>query len=80
MNMSYMMEMEIKSQSEIIESLVKKYIVNYCVLMDIPLEISKISIIASGSSYNAGVFGKYFFESIPNVETSVEYASEVANS
>ena len=60
--MSYVMETEINSQATIIENLINRYIINYCVLMDIPIEIKRISIVASGSSYNAGVFGKYFFE------------------
>lgn len=80
MNMSYVMEAEIISQGEIIESLIKKYVLNYCVLMDIPLEVRRISIVAAGSSYNAGVFGKNFFENISSVETTVNYASEIVNS
>ena len=80
MNMSYVMEAEIISQGEIIENLIKRYIVNYSVLMDVPLEIKRISIVAAGSSYNAGVFGKNFFENISQVETNVNYASEVVNS
>lgn len=80
MNMSYMMETEINSQSEILGNLIEKYILNYCVLMDIPLKISRIVIVGSGSSYNAGLFGKSFFENISDVETNVEYASEIANS
>ena len=78
--MSYVMEAEIYSQGQIIEDLIRKYAINYCILMDIPIDVKRISIIAAGSSYNAGVFGKYFFEGISNVETCVNYASEVANS
>ncbi len=72
------MESEIYSQAQIIENLIKKYIVNYCVLADVPLDIARISIVAAGSSYNAGIFGKYFFENIAGIETCVNYASEVA--
>ncbi|MBQ4647218.1 MAG: SIS domain-containing protein [Candidatus Gastranaerophilales bacterium] len=78
--MSYVMETEINSQATIIENLINRYIINYCVLMDIPIEIKRISIIASGSSYNAGVFGKYFFENISNIPTSVDFASELIGS
>ena len=73
------MEQEINSQGEILENLIKRYITNYCVLVDIPVRIKRIVIIGSGSSYNAGLFGKYFFENICQVKTSVEYASEIAN-
>ena len=59
--MSYMMESEINSQAEIIENLINRYIVNYCVLVDIPLNIKKITLVASGSSYNASMLAKYFF-------------------
>ena len=79
MNMSYVMETEINSQGQVIDNLTTKYIVNYCVLMDIPLQVNQIVIIASGSSYNAAMYGKNFFEGISKVQTSVEYASEVAN-
>lgn len=77
MNMSYVMESEINSQGRIIENLINKYIINYCVLLDIPKNIKRIVIIASGSSYNAGIFGKYFFENIAQVPCSVEFSSEV---
>lgn len=80
MNMSYVMETEINSQGTIIENLIKRYVVNYCVLIDIALNIKRIVIVASGSSYNAGIFGKYFFENIAQVPCSVEYASEFISS
>ena len=75
MNMSYVMETEINSQGTIIENLINRYVVNYCVLMDVPLEVQRIVIVASGSSYNAGVYGKYFFENISKIPVSIEYAS-----
>ncbi len=74
------MEKEINSQVNIIENLVKKYIVNYCVIADIPMGIRKVVFVASGSSYNASLFGKYFFEQIANIPSSVEFASEFLNS
>lgn len=80
MNMSYMMEFEINSQGVILENLINKHIENYCILMDVPPDVKRIVMVASGSSYNAALLGKYFFENISNIETSVEYASEFANS
>ena len=41
MNMSYMMETEINSQADIIENLVNRHLINYCVLMDIPLDVKR---------------------------------------
>ncbi|MBR2068236.1 MAG: SIS domain-containing protein [Candidatus Gastranaerophilales bacterium] len=78
--MSYMMEFEINSQGVILENLINTYIKNYCVLMDIPLVIKRAVIVASGSSYNAGLLGKYFFENIANIEAGIEFASEFCKS
>lgn len=80
MNMSYMMESEINSQTDILGNLVEKYIVNYCIMLDIPVEIKRVVIVGSGSSYNAGLFAKSFFRNIADTEATVEYASEIANS
>lgn len=74
--MSYLMEKEINSQGELLEGLINKYIKNYCFLINLPLNFERVVIVASGSSYNAGLLGKYFFENIANVECSVEFASE----
>lgn len=73
------MEEEIKSQADVIQRLIDKYIVNYCFILNLPLEIKRVVIVASGSSYNAGLFGKYFFENISNVECCVEYSAEFSN-
>ena len=77
--MSYLMEEEINSQSEIIQKLIDEYVINYCFMPKLPLDVKRIVIVASGSSYNAGLFGKYFFENIANVACSIEYASEFSN-
>lgn len=76
MNMACMMEKEINSQGLIIKNLVERFVKNYCVLMDIPLVIKRITLVASGSSYNAALCSKYFFENISRIATNVEYASE----
>ena len=68
---NYIMETEINSQGSIIEKLINKYIKNYCILITLPLVVKKIIIVASGSSYNAGLMGKYFFENIAKTSTSV---------
>lgn len=79
MNMNCAMEKEINSQGLIIKNLIDKYIKNYCILMDLPLLIRRITLVASGSSYNAALCAKYFFENISLLPVSVEYASEFAN-
>lgn len=37
---------------------------------------SHITIVACGSSWNAGLLGKYYIEELTNIKVSVEYASE----
>jgi glucosamine--fructose-6-phosphate aminotransferase (isomerizing) len=39
-------------------------------------DISRISIIACGTSYNAGFFGKYLFEMLSGIHVDVDFASE----
>jgi glucosamine--fructose-6-phosphate aminotransferase (isomerizing) len=39
-------------------------------------EIKKVSIIACGTSYHAGLVGKYFIESLAQIPVDIEYASE----
>jgi len=39
-------------------------------------DISRILIIACGTSYHAGLIGRYYFEEIAGLPTEVEYASE----
>ena len=39
-------------------------------------EIQRIIIVACGTSYYAGLVGKYYFEELSRIPTSVEYASE----
>lgn len=46
-----------------------------CHLPD-PVEISRILIIACGTSYHAGLVGRHYFEEIASIPTVVEYASE----
>lgn len=70
------MEREIIEQTPLIAGLIQKYVQTYAVVVDMPMNIKNIKIIASGSSYNCGLLGKKFFELISKVDTSVEFASE----
>ena len=76
--MNYMMEKEITEQSDIIGSLIEKYIVDNKINYSIDTEFCDIVLVASGSSYNAAVVSKHFFENISKIKVSVEYASEFA--
>ncbi len=74
------MENEINCQKDIILKLADKYIIGDDIILDVPKEVSEIKIIASGSSHNAALVGKYFFESISDIASSTEFAAEFANS
>jgi glucosamine--fructose-6-phosphate aminotransferase (isomerizing) len=41
-----------------------------------PKDVDKVKIVACGTSYHAGLIGKYIIESIASVDTTVEMASE----
>lgn len=70
------MEMEILEQSRVIGAMIEKYVQNYVVMLDMPLIVRDIKIIASGSSYNCGQICKKFFEEIASVNVEVEFSGE----
>lgn len=70
------MEMEILEQSGIIGSLISRNIENYVVLLDMPLIVRQIKIVASGSSYNCALVAKTFFEKIARTDTEVIFSGE----
>ena len=70
------MEQEILEQPAVIAALIDKYVKNYVLVLDIPLNVDNIKIIASGSSYNCALLGKRFFELISGVKTDVEFSGE----
>lgn len=70
------MEIEILEQSMVVGALIEKYVKNYAVVLDMPLDVKNIKIIASGSSYNCAFIGRKFFEIISGIDTSVEFSGE----
>ncbi len=70
------MELEILEQPAIIDAFINKYIKNYVLLLDVPVNIKNIKIVASGSSYNCGLLGKKFFEDIAQIDTKTEFSGE----
>lgn len=71
------MAKEIAEQSNIIRKILETHLQNneitgFCNINN----FEKICIIASGTSKNAANFGKYYFEQISKITTTVEYASE----
>ena len=71
------METEIFEQSEVLDNLLKTHVndSNY-ILFDIPTDVSKIVMIASGSSYHCARFAADLFGNIAGMEARAIYSSE----
>lgn len=74
---------EIYEQPRVVEDCLRGRLDNYHVKLggledfkDRFKKVSSITILACGSSYYAGLIGKYYFEEFCNIRTNVEYASE----
>ena len=71
-------EKEIKQQPQIIKSILKKHLKNDVISgFDDIKNFKKITLIASGTSKNAGDFAAYYFEQIAKIPSKVEFASEI---
>lgn len=71
------MENEIFEQSEILDHLLKTHISddNY-ILIDLPSDIEKIVLVASGSSYHCARYAADLFGNIAGIEARAMYSSE----
>ena len=75
---NYMLK-EINEQPRIVKNILNGIVLNkdQQVLGDIDWNgISKVSIIACGSSYNAGMVAKYWFETYAQISVDIDFASE----
>ena len=73
------MEKEIFQQSDIIFELIRKYVKkDYSINIDIPENVLKIALIASGSSYHSATIAANFLREKVHCEAQSYYASEVA--
>jgi glucosamine--fructose-6-phosphate aminotransferase (isomerizing) len=71
-------EKEIKQQPIVLAKILEKYLKNGQVSGFPKISgFERITLIASGTSKNAGDFGAYFFEQIAHIPAKVEYASEI---
>ena len=76
------LEKEINETSLVAKSIISRYIKNNKIdfsshsFIHILPYISHINILGCGSSYNVGLIGKYLFESLSGISTSVSIASE----
>ena len=71
------MEVEIYEQANVLENLIRTHVNdNDYILFDIPTDVEKIVIVASGSSYNCARYTADLFGNIANIEARAIYSSE----
>ncbi len=71
------METEIFEQADVLENLLNTHVNdNNYILFDIPVDVQKIIIVASGSSYNCARFAADLFGNIAGMEAAAIYSSE----
>lgn len=71
------METEIFEQANVLENLLNTHVNdNNYILFDIPSDIKKVVIVASGSSYHCARFAADLFGNIANIEARAIYSSE----
>lgn len=72
------METEIYEQPDVIFELIRKYVKkDYSVNIDLPENVSKVALIASGSSYHSATIAANFLRTYVHCEAQSYYASEV---
>ncbi len=73
------MEKEILQQADVIFELIRKYVKkDYSINIDVPENITKIALIASGSSYHSATIVANFLREKVHCEAQSYYASEVS--
>ncbi len=73
------MESEIYSQPDVVFEIIRKYVKkDYSVNIELPENIKKIALIASGSSYHSAAIAAYFLRGKVHCDAQSYYASEIA--
>ncbi len=76
-NQKSSMEKEIFEQADVLDNLLKTHVNdNNYILFDIPTDISKIIMVASGSSYHCARFAADLFGNVAGMEARAIYSSE----
>ena len=71
------MEQEIFEQSNVLENLLQTHVNdNNYILFDIPTDIKKVVLVASGSSYHCARYAADLFGNVANIEARAIYSSE----
>ncbi len=76
-NKKYSMETEILEQSNVLDNLLCTHVNdNNYILFDIPTDIEKVVLVASGSSYHCARYAADLFGNVANIEARAIYSSE----
>lgn len=70
------MEREIFAQPKILSDILEGYLEDENIKLDIPTDIEKVVLVASGSSFNCARYCADLFDKIANIEASAVYSSE----
>ena len=70
------MEREIFAQPKILSDILEGYVEGENIKLDIPTDIEKVVLVASGSSFNCARYCADLFDKIANIEASAVYSSE----
>lgn len=70
------MEKEIFEQNIIVQNILETYFLNNDICIDLPDNIKRVIIVASGSSYHCARFAADLFSSFAKIEASAIYSSE----
>lgn len=72
---SFMLK-EILEQPEVVTKILENYIKNNDILIEMPKKISRLRIIASGSSYHAASILTYLYKEYTDIDVNCNYSSE----
>ena len=70
------MEREIFAQPKILSDILEGYLEDENIKLDIPTDIEKVVLVASGSSFNCARYCADLFDKIANIEAAAVYSSE----
>ena len=70
------MEKEIFEQKEIVQKILESYVCDGEINIDIPADVNRVVLVASGSSYHCARYGADLFGSVAQIEAGAIYSSE----
>ena len=70
------MEEEIFEQAEVLENLLSTHLDGNNIIFEVPAEVKKVVLVASGSSYHCARFAADLFGNVADIEARAIYSSE----